>query len=72
MGNLMTAPLKIDSDYLILDVKKGRNRLSRRIQGKHQPIEVLIRATIDCPHGGGDGASIKFCCTVHSVEEVPK
>lgn len=68
----MTAPLKIDSDYLILDVKKGRNRLFRRTQGKHQPIEVLIRATIDRPFGGDDGTSIEFCCTVHSVEEVPK
>jgi hypothetical protein len=59
------APFK--SDFALLDVKAGRFQLDKRLaNGK---IRVRVDMTIDYAHGGDDGQSQEFSCTVLSVKE---
>ena len=63
---------KIDSTFAIIDVKKGRAALKKRVQalGKDCAIPVLIRGYIDAVHSGDDGISIEFSVQVESAEEM--
>jgi hypothetical protein len=56
------------SDFAILDVKRGRAALEKRI-AKHGKIRVLVEMTLDYPHGSDDGTSVEFSCSVLSVKE---
>jgi hypothetical protein len=57
----------LDSDYAILDVKKGRAALARRLE-KGEKVKVTIVGTIDYQSGNDDGTSIEFSVSVASVE----
>jgi len=57
----------ISSTFAILDVKRGRNALKRRL-GKG-PIPVTIQAFITRDWGRDDGTSIEFELEVTSVTE---
>lgn len=60
---------KISSDFAILDVKRGRERLARHFTDR-QPfskgprIPVIITGYIDDIHGDDDGTSREFQVTV--------
>lgn len=55
------------SDFAILDVKRGRAALEKRL--KCGPLRVRVEMAIDRPHGSDDGTSQEFSCTVLSVKE---
>jgi hypothetical protein len=66
----------IDSDFALLDVKKGRAALSKALtklpQG--QRVKVVITGYFDNDlrgHGNDDGTSREFCIDVESVEVAP-
>lgn len=65
----MLAPSPFKSDFMLLDVKRGRQALARKIQGGGK-VTVWIKATIEGVGGVGndDGTSIEFAATVHSVK----
>lgn len=66
----------IDSDFAILDVKKGRSKLARhfatrpRLGGcpKEMRIPVVIKGYIDGIHGSDDGTSREFTVIVESAQ----
>lgn len=65
---------KIDSDFALLDVKRGRVRLARRLNqekalGLSPRIPVTIRGYITDAWGGDDGTSIEFEVEVTSAVE---
>jgi hypothetical protein len=62
-------PAPFKSDFAILDVKRGRAALEKRI-AKTGKVRVRVDMTIDYAHGNDDGTSIEFACTVHSVSEI--
>lgn len=62
---MRTAPFK--SDYALLDVKRGRAALLKRL--KTGPVRIRVDMTVDYAYGRDDGTSIEFCCTVTSVKE---
>lgn len=69
---MRAAPFK--SDFAILDVKKGRAALAKRLKQFSpfvpvKPIRVRVDMTIDRVHGADDGVSQEFSCTVLSVKE---
>lgn len=53
-------PRPINSTFAILDVKRGRVELARRITRGETRIPVTIRGYIVNQHGNDDGASIEF------------
>jgi hypothetical protein len=59
------------SDFLLLDVKRGRQALARKIKAGGK-VTFWIKATVE--HAGGvgndDGTSIEFGATVHSLKLV--
>lgn len=67
---------KITSDFAILDVKKGRQRLAKHFASRPRMgecpkdfrIPVVIRGYLDCQHGNDDGTSIEFAVTVEKLE----
>lgn len=59
--------MKIQSEYLLLDVKQGRRALAKKVSGGCK-IPVVIHATIDLQHGNDDGGSIEFMAKVQKVE----
>lgn len=58
--------MKITSDFAILDVKKGRNKLLKHIDNGGV-IEVVIRGTIDSCWSNDDGISREFQVDVTDV-----
>ena len=68
--------MKIESDFAIIDVKRGRKALSRLMpQGslslaECDRIPVTIHGYIFCQHGADDGVSIEFGVDVERVEVV--
>jgi hypothetical protein len=63
---------KIDSGFALLDVKKNRAALRKRLLAGER-IEVVIRGRIDNAPGSighDDGTSREFSIDVTSVEEV--
>jgi hypothetical protein len=55
------------SDFAILDVKKGRRALENRLNEK--AVHVLVEMIIEYVHGHDDGVSQEFSCQVKSVRE---
>ncbi len=60
------APFK--SDFAILDVKKGRQDLHKRI-GRGEKVRVRIDLTLDTIHSDDDGVSREFSGRVTLVKE---
>lgn len=68
--NMKTAPFK--SDFALLDVKSGRAALEKRISKLEKAgkgIRIRVDMMINYVHGGDDGVSQEFSCTVLSVKE---
>ncbi len=59
----------INSDFAILDVKRGRVDLARRINRGETRIPVTIRGYINTVHSNDDGTSIEFSLEVTSAIE---
>ena len=67
---------KITSDFAILDVKRGRQKLSEHFAArprmgacpKELRIPVVIHGYLDCQHGNDDGTSTEFAVTVTNLE----
>ena len=60
----------ISSDFAILDVKRGRVELARRVN-RGERIPVTIRGYIDTVHSQDDGTSIEFSLSgVEAVERL--
>lgn len=51
---------KIDSKFAILDIKRGRVELARRLNRGDNRIPVTVRGYIVNQHGNDDGTSIEF------------
>lgn len=61
---------RINSDFAILDVKRGRVELARRVN-RGERIPVTIRGYIDAVNSQDDGTSIEFALTdVEAVERL--
>ena len=63
---MKAAPFK--SDYALLDVKRGRSALEKRLVGGGK-VRVLVEMTVDYAYGSDDGVSQEFVCSVRSVKE---
>lgn len=59
--------MQIDSDFAILDVKKGRKKLAKRIAAG-ETFRVQIEAEINHQHSADDGVSIEFQMRVDKLE----
>src|SRR3546814_4043200 len=59
---------EIESDYLLLDVKKGRHALARFLERGHGPVKIMIEAEIEYSYAHDDGTSIEFVCKVNRLE----
>lgn len=57
-----------NSDFALLDVKRGRKALAARIL-KGEAIPVTLVGEITGVYGGDDGTSIEFIVNIHSVTE---
>ena len=57
---------KMQSDFALLDVKRGRYALKRYLKA-NGPQKVLVEMTIQYPAGNDDGTSIEFVADVLSV-----
>lgn len=60
---------QIDSDFAILDVKRGRVKLAKRVTAGETHIPVTIRGFITDVHSNDDGTSIEFTLKVSSAVE---
>lgn len=60
---------KIDSTFAILDVKRGRVQLARRVNAGEKRIPVTVRGYITDVHSNDDGTSIEFTIDVTSAVE---
>lgn len=65
----MPCPSPFKSDFLLLDVKRGRQALARKVKAGGK-VDVWIKATIEGAGGVGrdNGTSIEFSATVRSVK----
>ena len=59
----------IDCTFAILDVKKGRKDLEKRLKSGER-IYVLLLGTITVPHSRDDGESIEFQLEVEHLKEL--
>jgi hypothetical protein len=66
---MQDAPFK--SDFALLDVKKGRQALAKKIAAGGK-VRVRIDMVIDCQYGSDDGTSIEFSGEVLSVKQFRK
>ena len=64
----LTIVPKFTSDFAILDVKKGRAALARRIRGGEQPV-VTIKARLDHVWSRDDGTSVEFALQILDMAE---
>lgn len=55
------------SDFAILDVKSGKAKLAKQINGGAR-VRVLVEMVLDRQHGSDDGVSIEFSGEVLSVK----
>lgn len=68
----------INSEFAILDVKKGRKKIEKHFAErpttgecpKHMRIPIVLRGYIDGQHSYDDGVSIEFSVVVDRVETV--
>lgn len=51
---------KIDSTFALLDIKRGRVKLAKRIIAGEKRIPVTVRGYIVSQWGDDDGTSIEF------------
>lgn len=58
----------INSDFAILDIKRGRVEMAKRIN-RGERIPVTIRGYLDTVHSRDDGTSIEFSLQVTSAVE---
>lgn len=58
--------MRLQSNFAILDVKRGRGRLRQELRKGHIP--VIIHGFIDCEHSKDDGTSQEFTIKVDRVE----
>lgn len=61
-------PTEFKSDFLVLDVKEGRQELAARIKRGEQ-IGLRIHVELDTQWGDDDGTSIEFCGKVLMMME---
>lgn len=63
----------IDSGFAIIDVKRGRAKLRKRVEdmGDGARIPVLIRGFITGVHSRDDGISQEFSITEVDATELP-
>lgn len=59
--------MKVTSDFAILDIKRGRKGLLKKLE-KGEKFTVKIEGTIDEAWSGDDGTSIEFSVGVTNVE----
>jgi hypothetical protein len=59
----------IDSGFAILDVKRGRVELARRVNKGEKRIPVTIRGYITDVNSNDDGTSIEFAIEVTGAVE---
>lgn len=68
--------MKLQSDFALLDVKRGRKQLAKLMPNGSQRtdnvIPVIIKGYISHRHGNDDGTSIEFGVDVTSVEIVER
>jgi hypothetical protein len=68
--------MKLQSDFALLDVKRGRKALAKLMpNGSNKTdyvIPVVIKGYISHRHGNDDGISIEFGVEVTSVEIVER
>lgn len=68
--------MKLQSDFALLDVKKGRKALAKMMPNGSKRtdavIPVVIKGYISHRHGNDDGVSIEFGIDVTSVEIVER
>jgi len=50
---------KLDSDFVIVDIKRGRKALARKIEAGKR-FRVVVEVELDTQHGWDDGTSIEF------------
>lgn len=75
MLKIPATELTIDSDFAILDVKKGRKKLAKKVQSGHaagiltgdERIPITIYGYISHQTGSDDGVSIEFGVDVEKV-----
>lgn len=63
--------MKIDSDFVLIDVKEGRHKLLDRVKSGER-ISVIVRGYIYTDHSMDDGTGIEFEVRPTSVIEVRK
>jgi hypothetical protein len=65
----VTSLNKVKSDFALLDVKKGRRALRKRLEQNPTRIPVTIHGFIATAWSDDDGTSIEFEVEVTSVKE---
>jgi len=60
--------LRIKSDFALLDVTTGRNRLLKLVGDRRTPIPVTITGFIIAAWGNDDGTSREFSVDVTGVK----
>ncbi len=64
--------MKLESDFALLDVKRGRKTLAKKMPPgsarTDAPIPVIIHGFITHQHGSDDGVSIEFGVDVTKIE----
>lgn len=61
----------LDSDLALLDIKKGRNKIRKRVE-KGEVIPVVITGYIDTVWSHNDGFSQEFAVCVTSAMEIDR
>ena len=60
--------MKLQSDFAILDVKRGRVKLRERLRAGVETIPITIVGRIDGTRGNDDGESQEFSVEVDYVD----
>ena len=62
--------MRLQSDFAILDVKRGRRGLLRKLEKRPRPVPVTITGKIVRAWGGDDGVSQEFEVEVDRVRVI--
>lgn len=60
--------MKLESDFALLDVMRGRKALKKFLEKNPQGLKVTVEMTITRPWGSDDGTSIEFECNVTKLK----
>ena len=60
---------RINSDFALLDIKRGRKALLKHLD-EHGPQEVVVTMTLNRAWGNDDGVSIEFQADVANIKHV--